>query len=60
MVNEGEEFKIKDFCAKFQGYKRAYLDTTRHIMHEMPFVNMLSIILMVKTVYPKIQEYLKK
>jgi hypothetical protein len=45
---------------KFQGYKRARLETTRHIYHEMPFVNMLSILLMVKTVYPKIEEYLKK
>ena len=31
-----------------------------YVSYEMPYINILSILLMVKNVYPKIKEYLQK
>ncbi len=59
-MNEGEEFKIQPFLNRYSGYQQTRLNTTKYLSFEMPYINVLSILLMVKKVYPQIHDYLKK
>ena len=59
MVNPGEEQKIEAFLKQYPQYERKHLKATRSYSTELPFVNSLSFIVMVYTIYPKMKKFIE-